>query len=303
MMTWSISDGDIYVCFIIRGQLFSYPLSEFDQILRILTSGLCAFSDEWTLDSLSLASPYYGRYASTPISPEDIKLIIQQPREGPVTRRIKREDRAKIIRENAFCLGGNRDHVPACLVLMLYCVATSTPLNLAYFIARRTELATFKPKLNLPYGMLLTRLFKRVQCYYPYLFTKGYDLVDRVTLPLEREPQRKTRSDLGARRSVHGYSSFRLKHGSSSHQLDDEEDENADEGSPSKSFPSHFSYVDSLPQNTRLNFARSSSTTITLESIYEQNNALREENYHIGEEVRGGFKSIGKAFKKLMGKG
>ncbi|GKB94055.1 hypothetical protein Tco_0980192 [Tanacetum coccineum] len=210
---------------------------------------------------------------------------------------------AEIICKNAFFLGGNRDHVSTCLALMLYCVATSTHFNLAYFIARRIELATFKPKMNLPYGMLLARLFKRVQRDYHYLFIEDCDLFDRVMLPLEREPPRKTRSDLGARRSVHGYSSSGLEHGSSSYHHDDEEDEDANERSPSESIPSPLTYVDSLPQNTRPNFARSSSTNITLESLYEQNNALREENYHIREEVRGGFKSIGKAFKSLMGKG
>ncbi|GKB29295.1 hypothetical protein Tco_0868696 [Tanacetum coccineum] len=34
-------------------------------------------------------------------------------------------------------LGGNRDHILACLAHMLYCVANSIPYNLAFFIAKR----------------------------------------------------------------------------------------------------------------------------------------------------------------------
>ncbi|GJS64265.1 U-box domain-containing protein 35-like protein isoform X2 [Tanacetum coccineum] len=67
-----------------------------------------------------------------------------------------------IIRENIICLGGHRDHVPACLFYMLYCIETSTPYNLAFFILKRMEKTRSKPKELLPYGMLLTRLFKHI---------------------------------------------------------------------------------------------------------------------------------------------
>ncbi|GJT95081.1 retrovirus-related pol polyprotein from transposon TNT 1-94 [Tanacetum coccineum] len=45
-------------------------------------------------------------------------------------------------------IGGHKDYVSACLCHMLYCIETSTPYNLAFFI--------LKPKELLPYGMLLT---------------------------------------------------------------------------------------------------------------------------------------------------
>ncbi|GJR69119.1 hypothetical protein Tco_0015184 [Tanacetum coccineum] len=49
------------------------------------------------------------------------------------------KDIKTILRENVFGLGGNRDHVLACLCLMIYCIANSLNFNLAYFMAKRME--------------------------------------------------------------------------------------------------------------------------------------------------------------------
>ncbi|GJU11896.1 putative ribonuclease H-like domain-containing protein [Tanacetum coccineum] len=51
-----------------------------------------------------------------------------------------------IIRENVICLGGHQDHVSAYLCHMLYCIETSTPYNLAFFILKRIEKTQNKPK-------------------------------------------------------------------------------------------------------------------------------------------------------------
>ncbi|GKE21462.1 hypothetical protein Tco_1432974, partial [Tanacetum coccineum] len=56
-----------------------------------------------------------------------------------------------IIWENIFCLGGNWDHVPACLCYMPFSIDTSTKYNLAFFIAKRMELVTKQARLILPY--------------------------------------------------------------------------------------------------------------------------------------------------------
>ncbi|GJV26308.1 hypothetical protein Tco_1379003 [Tanacetum coccineum] len=85
-----------------------------------------------------------------------------------------------IIRENAICLGGHRDHVFACLCHMLYCIETSTPYNLAFFILKRMEKTRNKPKELLPYGMLLTRLFKHVVSVFSELAIDHYLSHDRV---------------------------------------------------------------------------------------------------------------------------
>ncbi|GKC49756.1 hypothetical protein Tco_1072501 [Tanacetum coccineum] len=83
----------------------------------------------WSLDHLSISVPSKGRYKTTPPSPSVIKSFIQIPRQGQETRTknkktivvgdneiLTREIHTHmkpwvdIIRENAICLGGHRDH-------------------------------------------------------------------------------------------------------------------------------------------------------------------------------------------------
>ncbi|GJT67479.1 pentatricopeptide repeat-containing protein [Tanacetum coccineum] len=144
-----------------------------------------------------------GPYQTNPPSIEDIISSIRIEREGQV-RRIRHEEEIdvhdyqiltreiiptlkpleEIIQENVFFLGGNRDHVPACLCFMLYCVVHSKRFNLAYYMAKRMEWVTKQARLILPYGMLLTRLFKFIMNEYPKLYNESYVLYDLVMNPL-----------------------------------------------------------------------------------------------------------------------
>ncbi|GJZ96340.1 hypothetical protein Tco_0668674, partial [Tanacetum coccineum] len=47
----------------------------------------------------------------------------------------------ELIRENVFELGGHRNHLPACLAHMLYCVVTEEQYNLAYSLSKESECA------------------------------------------------------------------------------------------------------------------------------------------------------------------
>ncbi|GKE33173.1 hypothetical protein Tco_1452495 [Tanacetum coccineum] len=242
----------------------------------------------WSLDYFSISVPSKGRYKTTPPSPNVIKSLIQVPRKGQVTRTKNKKtiivDKNEIlsrkiqphikpwvdiIRENAICLGGHRDHVFACLCHMLYCIKTSTPYDLAFFILKRMEKTRNKPKELLPYGMLLTRLFKHVVSVFPELAIDHYLSHDRVMHPLAPHYERKTRSDHGKKKprdSNASSSSTTLYHASSSLPLDDIVDENDEE-----SFHSNSS---SLSQNI------SSSSNVE------------------------GLRSIGKSLKDMMsGKG
>ncbi|GJS53160.1 retrovirus-related pol polyprotein from transposon TNT 1-94 [Tanacetum coccineum] len=143
-----------------------------------------------------------------------------------------------IIRENAICLGGHKDHVSACICHMLHCIETSTRYNLAFFILKRMEKTQSKPKELLPYEMLLTRLFKHVVSIFPELAIDRYISHDRVMHPLAPYYERKTRSDRGKKRpreSNASSSSTTLNHPSPSHSLDDTLDENDDESFHSNS--------------------------------------------------------------------
>ncbi|GJU40786.1 hypothetical protein Tco_1193743 [Tanacetum coccineum] len=190
----------------------------------------------WSLDYLSISAPSKGRYKTPPPSPNVIKSLIQVPRQGQVTRTEKKKTVVvnqneiltweiqthmkpwvDIIRENAICLGGHKDHVSAYLCHMFYCIETSTPYNLAFFILKRMENTRNKPKELLPYGMLLTRLFKHVVSISPELAIDHYLSYDRVMHPLAPHYERKTRSDHGKKipcDSNNGSSSTTLNHSS-----------------------------------------------------------------------------------------
>ncbi|GJX56782.1 hypothetical protein Tco_0286679 [Tanacetum coccineum] len=193
----------MFIEFVIQNQFFSYSLKEFDQILDIPYEGACVFTDKWSLDELAYGIPTDGPYQTNPPSPDDIISSIQIDREGQV-HRIHHEEEIdvleyqvltleieptlkpleEIIRENAICLGGHKDHVSACLCHMLYCIETSTPYNLAFFILKRMEKTRNKPKELLPYGMLLTRLFKHVVSVSPELAFDHFFSHDQAMYPL-----------------------------------------------------------------------------------------------------------------------
>ena len=84
----------------------------------------------------------------------------------------------EVIRENAFCLPHNREHLPACCAHMLYCLATEQPFTFAYFVARRMANVKSRQDKALPYSMLLTRLHRFVMNSFPHLLNNDFPLVD-----------------------------------------------------------------------------------------------------------------------------
>ncbi|GKA09630.1 hypothetical protein Tco_0688961 [Tanacetum coccineum] len=209
------SEGHFVVNFVIHGKSFSLTLEEFGQILKIPFKGQVSHNDMWLLDYLSISAPSKGHYKTTPPSPNVIKSLIQVPRQG-----------------------GYRDHVSVCLCHMLYCIETSTPYNLAFFILKRIEKTRNKPKELLPYGMLLTRLFKHVVSIFPELAIDHYISYDRVMHPFAPHYEQKTRSDHGKKRPRDSNaisSSTTINHPSSSHPLDDIVDVNDEESFRSNS--------------------------------------------------------------------
>ncbi|GJX27998.1 hypothetical protein Tco_0236077 [Tanacetum coccineum] len=197
------SNGQFVVNFVIQNKPFSLTLEEFGEILKIPFKGHASTIEMWSLDHLSVSVLTKGLYKTKPPSPRVIKSTFQTPRQGQenltknketivvgeneiLTREIQTHMKSwvEIIRKNVFCQGGNKDHVSACLCHMLYCIETSTPYNLAFFILKRMEKTKSKPKELLPYGMLLTRLFKHVVSISPELVFDHYLSYDRVICPL-----------------------------------------------------------------------------------------------------------------------
>ncbi|GJR17364.1 hypothetical protein Tco_0965891 [Tanacetum coccineum] len=256
----------MFVEFVIQNQFFSYSLEDLAQILDIPCTGACVFTDKWSLDELVYGAPSKGPYQTNLPSPDDIILYIREDREGQVTRiRYKEEIEVQdyqiltrevlstlkpleeIIRENVFCLGGNRDHVPACLCYILYCVANSEKFNIAHYMTKRMEWVTKQSWLILPYGMLLTRLFNFIMSENPELSNESYVLYDRVMDPLGPHKERKARKDRGTTRGRHFTSSYStISQLSSSYFNDDDDDDGNDERTSRASTPSPIRYVNSL---------------------------------------------------------
>ncbi|GKA80374.1 hypothetical protein Tco_0786970 [Tanacetum coccineum] len=155
-----------------------------------------------------------------------------------------------------------------------------------------------KPKELLPYGMLLTRLFKHVVSVFPELAIDHYLSHDRVMHPLAPHYERKTRSDHGKKRpreSNASSSSTTLNHPSSYRPLDDTIDENDEESfhSNSSSSSQNVSSSSNVVSRVRQNLTHESqylnthlSETINLQT--QQRDAHRE-----------GLRSIGRALNDM----
>ncbi|GJU48338.1 hypothetical protein Tco_1217893 [Tanacetum coccineum] len=185
----------------------------------------------------------------------------------------------ELIQENVFGLGGHRDRLPTCLAHMLYCVVAEEQYNLAYFFAKRIECARATPTTNLPYCMFLTRLYRYVMETYPYLDNGTYDIVEQ------------------ARRSVSSSSSHHQ--GTSSHQHDDDDD---DVETSRASTPSPTTYLNSLNPLDYQNYHMPSSSEQTDETLFARQTTLLNQTQRMHEEMRGGFKSFGKALKGVFSK-
>nr|GEW33446.1 hypothetical protein [Tanacetum cinerariifolium] len=156
-----------------------------------------------------------------------------------------------------------------------------------------------KPKELLPYGMLLSRLFKHVVSVFLELATNNYLSFDHVMHPLAPHYERKTRSDHGKKRprESNASSSFATQnHHSSSLSLDAMIDENHDESShPNSSSPSQkvsssstvVSKVRQNPSHESHNLDTFLSKTINLQT--QQRDAHQE-----------GLRSIKQALKNIM---
>ncbi|GJY80326.1 hypothetical protein Tco_0493077 [Tanacetum coccineum] len=146
--------------------------------------------------------------------------------------------------------------------------------------------------------MFLTRLYRHVMEHYPYLDNGIYNVVDRVMRPLALKQTRKPRSDRGKARHSVSSTSAHHNYGSSSHQGDDDEDDGASRAST----PSPTTYLNSLRP---LNYQRYDIPTSSQQDddlLFERQTVLLNQSQQIHEEVRGGFKSFGKALRGVFGK-
>ncbi|GJW89296.1 ribosomal protein L7Ae/L30e/S12e/Gadd45 [Tanacetum coccineum] len=310
--------GYLVISFMIQHEFITLTLAQFGQILKIPYNGQAVFTNEWDLASLEYSRETEGPYCTDLPTPDDIRRLLELER-VMVDRTIKSQTVSlnpnqiltkelspdmkqweELIRENVFGLGGHRDHLPACLAHMLYCVVAEEQYNLAYFFVKRIQCARATPTANLPYGMFLTRLYRHVMETYPHLDNGIYDIVDRVMRPLALKQTRRPRSDRGkARHSVSSSSSHHQ--GTSSHQHDDDDDDDDVETSRA-STPSPTTYLNSLGPLNYQNYQMPSASEQTDETLFERQTTLLNQTQQMHKEMRGGFKSFGKALKGVFSK-
>ncbi|GKE46414.1 hypothetical protein Tco_1477672 [Tanacetum coccineum] len=197
-------NGTIAIVFIINNFEITLTLKEFARILRFPCQGVCVYTPDWPISSLQyVADPHPDIYPPPYEDPSLIRDALFYERTQAKTQKMKWVDTILdpfqmivsklkidfkrwevILSENVVSITKNKDHLNACLCYMLYCLATEKPFNLAYYIANRMVSVTKSVDMTLPYGMLLTRLFKHVCTNHPCTFSNELYLVDYVMISL-----------------------------------------------------------------------------------------------------------------------
>ncbi|GJY46668.1 hypothetical protein Tco_0435731 [Tanacetum coccineum] len=162
--------GVILISFMIQNEFITLSLQQFGQILRIPFDGQAVFTNEWDLGALAYSQDTEGPYHTDLPTPEEIHQFLQFQRVDSnrkiknknvilspnqvLTKELRRDLKRwnELIYENMFGLGGHRDHLPACLAHILYCILAEQQYNLAYFFVKRIESARATPKAHLLYG-------------------------------------------------------------------------------------------------------------------------------------------------------
>ncbi|GJZ75650.1 hypothetical protein Tco_0640115 [Tanacetum coccineum] len=135
--------------------------------------------------------------------------------------------------------------------------------------------------------------------HYPHIDNGIYNVVDRVMRPLALKQTRKPRSDHGMPKACHFVSSSSAHHyGSSSHHGDDNEDDDASRASTL----SPTTYLNSFSPLNYQKYDISTSSQQDDDLLFERQTILLNQTQKLHEEVRGGFKSFGKALKGVFSK-
>nr|GEV90727.1 hypothetical protein [Tanacetum cinerariifolium] len=133
----------------------------------------------------------------------------------------------------------------------------------------------------------------------PHLDNNIYNVIDQVMPSLALRQNRRPRSDRGTQKARHSVSFLSTHHfGSSSHQ----EDEDNNEETSQSSTLSPNSYLNSLSPLAHQTYRIPTSSEQTDCLLFERQTTLFNQTQQIYEEVRGGFKSFGKALKGVFGK-
>ncbi|GJS32638.1 hypothetical protein Tco_0531020 [Tanacetum coccineum] len=254
----------------IQHEFITLTLAQFGQILKIPYNGQAVFTNEWDLASLEYSQETEGPYCTDLPTPDDIRRLLE----------LERVMVDRTIKSQTVTLNPNQ----------ILTKELSPDMKQWEELIRENNRMCY-PTANLPYGMFLTRLYRHVMKTYPHLDNSIYDIVDLVMRPLALRQTRRPRSDRGkARHSVSSSSSHHQ--GMSSHQHDDDDVETS-----RASTPAPTTYLNSLDSLNYQNYQIPSSFEQTDETLFTRQTTLLNQTQQMHEEMRGGFKSFGKALK------
>ncbi|GJR76057.1 hypothetical protein Tco_0088422 [Tanacetum coccineum] len=123
--------------------------------------------------------------------------------------------------------------------------------------------------------MFLTRLFRHVMEHYPHLDNGIYDVVERVMRPLALRQ---------------------------THQLELNRDDDEDDGASHASTPSPTTYLNSLGPLEYQQYDVPTSFEQNDDLLFECQTDLLNQTQQMHKELRGGFKSFGKALRGVFDK-
>ncbi|GKA97919.1 hypothetical protein Tco_0825813 [Tanacetum coccineum] len=167
--------------FIINNHHFNLSLAQFAELTHLPNQGIFLYSDAWGLDELEKTLEQIEPYNSRLPAIDDIRNLIHRrtvhekvDKEGKTIHKLPNQIETNeifnhlrpcelVIKENVYSTIGNRYHTQEVIALMLYCLETRKPFNLAYFITRRMYFFRDRKDKVLPYGMILTRLFRNLK--------------------------------------------------------------------------------------------------------------------------------------------
>nr|GFA42469.1 hypothetical protein [Tanacetum cinerariifolium] len=196
--------------FTVNNHRFNISLAQFDELTSLPNQGICNYSDAWGLDELEKTLEHIEPYKSCLPALDDIQNLIHQI---IVHERVDKEEKTNhklpsqietnelfnhlrpcepVIRENCYSTIGNKDNTQAVIALMLYCLENGQPFNIGYFIIRRIYFFRDRKDKFLPYGMILTHLFKNLKANMAkHPFDERYKLVPRKMSSLKAKQPKK----------------------------------------------------------------------------------------------------------------
>ncbi|GJW73814.1 hypothetical protein Tco_0133184 [Tanacetum coccineum] len=190
-------NNHLSIQFTINNYRFNISLAQFAELTSLPNQGICIYSDAWGLDELEKTLEQIDPYNSRLPALNDIRNLIHQ---RTIHEKVDKEGKPFTscqtkLKPMSFSITldlVNRDHTEAVITLMLYCLENRQPFNLAYFIIRRMYFFRDQKDKVLPYGMILTRLFKNLKANMTeHPFDERYKLVPRKMSSLKAKQPKK----------------------------------------------------------------------------------------------------------------